>query len=110
MTHDHVTTVTSAKPFGLGNTVALKRNMDHPAWQGGSQDLDEDLGQTTVTESRITRGHPVAGIEALHRVRCDNGFWYVIGEDEGVGTQEHSSATRIEAVPDRVLALEEPNT
>lgn len=89
---------TALEALQLGDTVTIKRNLDHPAWMrevpqdprnGGStrrvrnDSVEEVIGRTTVTERRD------------NRVRIGNSFWYVLNGAEA-GYQEHSGATLIE--------------
>jgi hypothetical protein len=91
-----------------GDRVALKRNLDHPAWmkQGpydeysGSRrlvrdpDIQEDLGTATVTERRNIPGTSTGWMdrEARSLVRLGaNGFWYNLA----TGLQDGSGATVI---------------
>jgi hypothetical protein len=85
----------------LGDTVLVKRNLDHPAWKIKGEydeyegthrlipnpDLAEVLGETKVTERTVRNG-------LLTRVRTQSGFWYLVTD----GSQEGSEATLIELI------------
>lgn len=64
----------------IGSTVAVLRNLDHPAWRGRDRTPDEFIGEMTVTET------------TADRVRLSNGLWYTLT----TGDQHNSGATRFE--------------
>lgn len=91
-----------------GDRVALKRNLDHPAWMkkgpydeySGSHrlvrdpEIAEDLGTATITERQDIPGTSTGWMdrEARSLVRLGaNGFWY----DLATGLQDGSGATVI---------------
>lgn len=105
-----------------GDSVTIKRNLDHPAWKiqgkydpysGSHQlvrnpDIAEEIGTGTITDRRIQTVHgwvtthdengriwnqPTSSEKTL--VRVSNGFWYECTGDSA-GFQENSSATCIE--------------
>lgn len=85
---------TSLKQIQPGDTVTLKRNLDHPAWMREVKADPRDGGGTrrvhdTTVEEII--GELVVTERDQSRVRLSNSFWYLV-ED---GTQERSSATLI---------------
>jgi hypothetical protein len=92
-----------------GDKVALKRNLDHPAWmKKGPYDeysgghtlvrdpaIAEDLGTATITERRDIPGTNTGWMDrkAKSLVRLgSNGFWYDLAD----GMQDGSHATLIE--------------
>lgn len=94
--------------FQPGDTVILKRNLDHPAWkvegafdeyEGAHRlvrnpDIEEILGTATILERRDITGTNTGWNDrkAKNLVRLGNGFWY----DLATGLQENSGATLIE--------------
>lgn len=87
------TTTTALIDLQVGDKVALKRDLNHPAFR--DQGLDEDLGTVVVTERREVPAIPGwGGRDAKTLVRLPNGFWY----DCATGIQENSGATCIRTV------------
>ena len=101
-------TLTELQP---GDKVALKRNLDHPAWmkkgpyceyEGGHRllrhpDIAEDLGTATITERRDIPGTNTGWMDrkAKSLVRLSgNGFWYDLAD----GMQDGSHATLIQVI------------
>ena len=97
-----------------GDTVILKRNLDHPAWmkevaadpRSGStthwvrdDSVEEMLGTSTILERRDIPGTHTGWRDrkAQSLVRLANGFWY----DLAAGLQDKSEATRIELIQPR---------
>lgn len=98
--------------LAIGDKVAVKRNLDHPAWmkqvpcdpRNGSTtklisdpEVVEELGASTVLDRReIPAVAGWGGREAKTLVRLPSGFWY----DCATGLQDGSGSTRIERTTD----------
>lgn len=103
---------TELNELAVGDKVAVKRNLDHPAWmkqvpcdpRNGSTtklisdpQVVEELGTSTVLDRReIPAVAGWGGREAKTLVRLPSGFWY----DCATGLQDGSGSTRIERATD----------
>lgn len=91
--------------LAVGDKVALKRNLDHPAWMKQveceyegtryvrDESVEESLGTVAVVDLReIPAVAGWRGREAKTLVRLPSGFWYDLAD----GYQDGSRATLIE--------------